>query len=334
MKTIINYVACVIITALIVFCLMVYLSEKDQKKQIVEQVTAANRQLTPPYGTEGPLVSIVWYKDMLLVPYKIFSDYRDIGNISYRLSNKGLQSNIDRKAVFNNSEDRLAFVYYSDRENSYRMAYLPFRIEGDIFYWPYGEDKKIARMLLEKERWGVPDYTDPWAHADRFSKINKKVEEKLSLKEQNEKIDQIRKPLAVKDTLTAEERSLLETCDAALRNLLEIKSYACGIEGINDLLRELNEMDLWENIVDSFAQIPKSTKENYGPVITPEAAEKIRQFSEKYNEEGLTREEQKELLQIRQEIDKKILDELQRRQEDFNRILQITVKTDKQRERL
>jgi hypothetical protein len=86
---------------------------------------------------------------------------------------------------------------------------------------------------------------------------------------------------------------------------------------------ELTENEVSEAILHSFVQLPASFLCDYGNIIKPEYVERLRQLGEKYEDEGLSRKEQIELFQIRQNINSKILDELQKRQEDFDKILQL-----------
>jgi len=318
MKTVICCAVCVVLTV----ATMIYLENSFFKKREVQRIVEADKDLSPPFGA-GPLVSVVWYKGTKQAPYKIFSYHRDIENIRYRLQYKGAMPTANNQVSDFARENRLAFVYYSDKENSYRMTYIPFRIENDVFYWPYGEDKKIARILMSKEKWDQPfDHIDP-SGIEYLSK-EKKIEEKLGIEDKNEKINRIRKPLALKDQMEPNELALFETCNSAQQNLEEIVGFSLRAELFNDFLLELNKNELSEKLVHAFVRLPAGVVEDYSGVIKPEFVERIREFSKKYNDEGLNREEQIELFQIHQKINKQILDELQRRQDDIERILRIT----------
>jgi hypothetical protein len=252
-------------------------------------------------------------------PYKLFSNYEEIESIQYRLQYKGLKSEVNNNSDFAH-RDLMAFVYYNNEENRYRMRYLPFRIEDGIFYWPYGKDKKVARILLNKEKWDSSfekHYLEPL-------KTKEKDREQFDITTKDEKINQIRKSLAVKDQLQPNERELLDTCELARQNLLAIASFFQNKEVIDRFLLELKEKEVSEAIVHSFVQLPASFISDYGNVISPEYVEQLRQFAEKYEDEGLSREEQIELFQTRQKINVQILDELQRRQKEFESILQTT----------
>jgi hypothetical protein len=236
---------------------------------------------------------------------------------------KSSESTVKNKISDFTQEDKLAFVYYTDKEDSYWMMYIPFRIEEGVFCWPYGRDKKIARILINKEKWDQSfDYIDPIS--GKYMNDKKKIEEKLGIEDKNEKINRIRKPLALKDQMEPNELALLETCNSAQQNLEEIVGFSLHAELFNDFLLELNKNELSESLVHAFVRLPAGVAEDYSGVIKPEFVERIREFSKKYADEGLNHEEQIELFQIHQEINKQILDELQRRQRDFERILQIT----------
>ena len=320
MKTVICCTVCVILTVLT----MIYLENSFFKKQEVQRIVQADKDLGTPYGAGAePLVSIVWYKGIMRAPYKIFSSHREIEDIYYRMQYKLSESAVKNKTLDFTQEDKLAFVYYSNEENSFWMMYVPFRIEEGVFYWPYGSDKKIARILISKEKWGgLSDYIDP--NYIEYLNKEKKIEEKLGIEDKNEKINRIRKPLALKDQMEPSERALLETCNSAQQNLRKIAGFSWTAEVINDFLLELNENELDEKLVHAFVRLPAGVVEDYSGVIKPEFVERIREFSKKYDDEGLNREEQIELFRIHREINKQILDELRRRQQDFERILQIT----------
>lgn len=318
MKTFIYSVVCIIVTGLT----MIYVGDRFSKKQEVQRIVEMDKELNPPPYGAGPLVSIVWYKGMLWTPYKIFTNYREIEDIQYRLQYKSLESTVKDKPTDFTHEDKLAFVYYCDKENSFWMMYVPFRIEDNVFYWPYGEDKKIARLLISKEEWNSPfDYIDPSGMT--YLSKKREIEEKLSIEEKDEKINRIRKPLALKDHRTPSEASLLETCNSAQQNLSDIVGFFLTAKAIDDMLLELNEKELSEKLVHAFAQVPRFISEDFGNAIKPESVERLRQFGKKYDDEGLNREEQIELFQLRKEINNQILDELQKRQDKFERILRI-----------
>jgi len=187
---------------------------------------------------------------------------------------------------------------------------------------PYGKDKKIARILMNKERWDQPfDRIDP--SGGNYLNKKEKVQEKLGIDDKYKEISQIEKSLADKEQKDQHERKLYNTCNLARKNLMAIVSFSVRAEVINDILSELNKNELNESLVHAFVQLPKFIAEDYSKLLQPEYIKMIRQFSEKYDEEGLTREEQVELFQAHQEINKQILDELYRIQDDFEEILQI-----------
>ena len=315
---IIRYCAvCVILTALI----MTFWGNIFSENSEVQTIVKADRDLNPPFGA-GPLVSIVWYKALNSKPYKIFSNQRDIKDIHYYLEYKGLKSTAQNKTLDISKENTLAFVYYSNKKNSYRMRYVPFQIVDGVFCWPYGKDKKTAEILMNKERWEQSfDHIDPSGR--NYLNKKKKVQEKLGVDAKYKKINQIRRSLADKEQKDQHELKLFNTCDLAKQNLMAIVSFSMQEETLNDILLELNKNELSESIVHAFVQLPKFITEDYSKFVKPEYIKIIRQFSEKYDDEGLSREEQVELFQAHQEINKQILDELQRIQDDFEEILQI-----------
>ncbi|MCX6827625.1 MAG: hypothetical protein NTV06_10245, partial [candidate division Zixibacteria bacterium] len=130
MKTVICCAVCVVLTV----ATMIYLENSFFKKREVQRIVEADKDLSPPFGA-GPLVSVVWYKGMMWTPYKIFSNYRDIEDIQYRMQYKLSESTVENKTLAFTQEDRLAFVYYTDKEESYWMMYVPFRVEEGVFYW-------------------------------------------------------------------------------------------------------------------------------------------------------------------------------------------------------
>ena len=95
-------------------------------------------------------------------------------------------------------------------------------------------------------------------------------------------------------------------------------------EMLNDTLLQLNKNELSESIVHAFVQLPKFLIDDYGTSADPRYISTIRRFKKKYDDEGLNREEQIELFQAHQQLNKQILDELQRKQDNFERILQIS----------
>lgn len=313
MKTLIYCAICIILAVL----LTAYLGNSFSKKHEVQRIVEADIDLSPPFGA-GPLVSIVWYKDLGRDPHKIFSSHKDIEDIRYRLEYKGLKSIAKSKALDSAQENILAFVYYSNKENSYRMQYVPFQIKDGVFYWPYGRDKKIAQILMNTERWSQ---TCP--KGKMYLNENKKIEEKFRIDKKYKKISQIKKSLAKKDQMDQHELKLFNTCDLAKKNLMKMVSFYMRAEMLNDTLLQLNKNELSESLVHAFVQLPKFIIEDYSNLIKPEYIRIIRQYSEKYDDKGLNHEEQIELFQTHQKLNKQILGELQRRQDNFERILQI-----------
>jgi len=317
MKTVMYFVICVLLTIL----LMAYLGNSFSKRHEVQRIVEAGKDLSRPFGA-GPLVSIVWYKGWGQAPYKIFSDRKDIKDIHYRLKYIGLKSTAKNKVSDFEQRDILAFVYYSNKQDSYRMQYIPFKIDGDTFYWSYGEDKKVAQILMAKETWSPPPgYIDPSVR--NYLDKKTEIEEELGIEYKLKKINQIKKSLSEKDQMNQHELEIFKTCDLAEKNLMGIVSLSARAEMLDDILSRLNQDELRESLVHAFVQLPEFIIKDYSKLLKPEYVRAIRQFSEKYDYEGLSREEQVELFHIHQELNGRILDELQRRQDDFERILQI-----------
>ena len=175
---------------------------------------------------------------------------------------------------------------------------------------------------MSKEKWGqLFSHTDPSGR--KYSNKEKIVQEKLEIDDKYKKINQIKKFLAEKDQMNQHELKLFNTCDLAKENLMKIASFSIRAETLNDILLRLNKNELSESLVHAFAQPPKSIIEDYSKLVKSEYIRGIRQFSEKYDDEGLSRKEQVKLFQAYQELNKQILDELQRRQDELERILQI-----------
>ena len=314
MKTLIYCAVCVILAVL----LTTYLGNSISKKHEVQRIIEAGKDLSPPFGA-GPLVSIVWYKNWGRYPHKIFSRHEDMNDISYRLEYKGQKSTAKHKALDSDQENILAFVYYSSKENSYRMQYIPFQIKDDEFYWPYGKDKKIAQILMDKERWD-----QSWPQGKMYLNKNKRIEKKFGIAEKFEEINQIRESIVKKGQMNQQDLKLFNTCDSAKQNLMEMSSFYMRAEMLNDTLLQLNKNELSESIVHAFVQLPKFLIDDYGTLADPRYISTIRRFRKKYDDEGLNREEQIELFQAHQQLNKQILDELQRKQDNFERILQIS----------
>ncbi len=306
---------------LIAVLVMTYLGNSFSKKNEVQIIGEADKYLDRPFGA-GPLVSIVWYKGSGRAPHKIFSNRREVKDIHYRLEYKGLKSTVGNKTSEFTHENLLAFVYYNNKKSSYRVRHVPFQIKDGVFYWPYGKDKKVAQILMSKEKWGqLFSHTDPSGR--KYSNKEKIVQEKLEIDDKYKKINQIKKFLAEKDQMNQHELKLFNTCDLAKENLMKIASFSIRAETLNDILLRLNKNELSESLVHAFAQPPKSIIEDYSKLVKSEYIRGIRQFSEKYDDEGLSRKEQVKLFQAYQELNKQILDELQRRQDELERILQI-----------
>jgi len=311
MKTIVCCTVCIALTVL----LMV-----DFEKEELPQIIEANKDLSPPIGA-GPLVSIVWYKGIRRLPYKVFSSYREIQDIHYRLEYRGLKETSQSETWGFGKDDTLAFIYYSNKENSYRMTYFPFRIEGDIFYWPYGEDEKVAQILMSKGIWDEPwEYIDPCGR--NYLNRKQELEQELGIYDKLKKIKQAEEILAGKGQLNQNEREFLSSCGLAKENLAKIVDFSIRAPSLNDILSELNERDVSESLIHAFAQLPKFIVEEYSDFVKSEYISAIGQYSEKYDDEGLNREEQIELFKVHQELNKQILDELKKRQDDFEKILQ------------
>ena len=102
----------------------------------------------------------------------------------------------------------------------------------------------------------------------------------------------------------------------ANQNLLEIVGFATTREVLGDVILELETRDMKESIIHAFAQVYKwmLNKKN---VIDPEYISDLEDFNQKYDDVGLNREEQLKLLEIRQEINRQVLDELFKKQDDF-----------------
>ncbi|MCK5611610.1 hypothetical protein KAR91_57600 [Candidatus Pacearchaeota archaeon] len=317
MKTVVFCIVCIILTILVMVILGNGFSKEDEVQRIVE----AGKELNPPYGA-GPLVSIVWYKGSGQLPHKIFATSRDIEDIRYRLEYKGAKSTAKNETLDFAQGDRLSFVYYGNDKDKYRVKYVPFKIEDGIFYWPYGEDKKVAQILINKENWekSFPP-TDPSMN-NIFDK-QKEMWKKPGIADKSKMISKIEETLPERKQMNQDEIKLSDICKKAKRNILDLVGYYTSEVTLNDILLELEKNDMYENLVHSFTELPKSMIEKYGKSIKPEYISRVKHFSKKFYEEGLDRKEQVELFQIRQKINKQIIDELQRRQDDFERVLKI-----------
>ena len=316
MKTVVYCAICVILTVLITAYWGNSFSEKHENQIIVE----ADKDLSPPFGA-GPLVSIVWYKGNAHNPYKLISNSKHIDDILYRLQYKGNKegSSTVQKPVSPDAKNLLAFVYYRPKEDSYRMRYIPFEIKDNIFYWEYGEDKKVAQILQESEIWNR-DLHEPSRVIDEHLAKEKKAKEKYNIEKKQETINQVKEALADRDE--TENRDILKTCKLANQNLLEIESFAIRQEVLDEITSDLDTDDLKESVIHAFAQVHKwMLDEKYA--IDSKHISTIEQFNQKYDDEGLDRDEQLKLFELHQLINKQILDELHRIQDDFEEILQI-----------
>ena len=315
MKTVVCCVACVILTMLVMAFMEDGFSEEGDARRIVE----AGKYLNHPHGA-GQLVSIVWYKGFQRIPHKVFASSREISDVQCRLEYKTSKTEMKNETLDLSQGDMLTFVYYSNKKDDFRMRYIPFKIEDGIFYWPYGEDKRLAQILMNKETWEESFvYIDP--SGENFLAEQNTIRKKLEIDDKQEIINQIEKALTEKDKKSQDEIRLLDTCKQAKRNLLELVSYSMQTEVLNSILLELNDGELRERTVHAFIELPKSMIEKYGKSIKPEYIRRIEDFNKKYDEEGLDHKEQIELFQVHQKINKQILDEVQRRQDDFERIL-------------
>ncbi len=175
---------------------MAYTGSSFFKQPNVQRIVEADKDLSRPFGA-GPLVSIVWYKGPGQTPHKIFANCRVIKDIRHRLEYKGIKSTEKNKTLDFAQDDILSFVYYSKNKDDYRMAYIPFKIEDGIFYWPYGEDKKVAQMLMNKEKWDQHFFHIGSWGVD-YLKEEKVVQEKLGMRGKLKKISQIKNSLAKK----------------------------------------------------------------------------------------------------------------------------------------
>ena len=298
---------------------MTILENGFSKEDEVQRIVEADKELHQPYGA-GALVSIVWYEGFRDTPYKVFATHREIEDIRYRLEYKGLKSTVKNEALDLSQGDMLSFVYYSNKKDDYRMRYIPFKIEDGVFCWPYGEDKRLAQILMNKEIWDQ-SLQHSKLRMQRYEDNKKEIREKLGINEKSKMISKIEEALAEKNQKSQHEIELLDTCKKAKRNLLDLVGFSTQAEALQSILLELNEGELSENLVHAFVELPKHTIKDYGKAINPEYITRLKHFSEKYDEEGLDRKEQIELFQVHQKINKQILDELQRRQDDFERTL-------------
>ncbi len=121
--------------------------------------------------------------------------------------------------------------------------------------------------------------------------------------------------------MNQQELKLFDTCDMAKQNLRELVGFSLRAEALNRFLLKLNKAQLRESLVYAFVQLPGSVIERYSEMVKPEDVMEIKHLGEKYDDEGLSRKEQIELFQLHQKLNKQILDELQRKQDDFERIL-------------
>lgn len=315
MKTFVYCAVCIVAT----YSVMAIWENCFSDENEIQRIAEAGKVLNPPYGA-GPLVSIVWYKGSGQLPHKIFATSRDIKNIHHRLEYKTSTSIAKNKAFDLSQEDMLSFVYYSSKKDDYRMRYIPFKIEDGVFYWPYGEDKRLAQILMNKEKW-----EESFLHIDpsgiKYLGNKKTIREKLGIAEKSKVISQVEKALPERAEMDEHEIELSDTCDLARGNLMALVSFSMQAEAINSILSELNEGELYESLIHAFVELPKHTIKDYGKSIKPEYIRRIEHFNKKYAEEGLDRKEQVELFQVHQNINKQILDELQSRQNDFERIL-------------
>lgn len=315
-KTIICCVICIIITVAITN----HLNSSHLDEEPIPVIAEADRHLDPPFGA-GPLVSIVWYKGTSRNPYKLISNSRQIDDIHYRLQYKGNKEGISaiQKPVSSDTKNLLAFVYNRPKEDSYRMRYIRFEIKDNIFYWKYGQDKKVAQILQESEIWNR-DLHEPSRVIDERSAKEKKAKEKYSIENKRKIINQIKKTLPDKDAISDHDKDILNTCKLAKRNILEIVGFATSQEVIDEVISELETNDLKESTIHAFAQVPKWMLDKKN-IINPKHIRAIEQLSQRYDNNGLNRDEQRKLFKIHQIINKQILAELLRKQEDFEKIL-------------
>lgn len=317
-KTIICCVICIIVAIAIIN----YLDNRPPEDESIPMFSEANRELNPPYGA-GPLVSIVWYKGKTDSPYKLICNSRQIDDIHYRLQYKGgkEESSAVQKVVGPDSKNLLAFVYYRPKEDSYRMRYIRFEIKDNIFYWKYGEDKKVAQILLESEIWDIDLHWSSKKVDDRRAKENI-AKEKYNLEKKYKIISQIKKTLPDKDMMSDQDRDILNICKSARQNLLQIESLAISQEVFDEVISELETSDLKESTMHAFARVSKWMLERKD-IIDSKYIRALEQLNQKYDDVGLDREEQLKLFEIHQKINEQILTELLKKQDDFERILKI-----------
>lgn len=315
-KTIICCVICIIITVAITN----HLNSSHLDEEPIPVIAEADRHLDPPFGA-GPLVSIVWYKGTSRNPYKLISNSRQIDDIHYRLQYKGNKEGISaiQKPVSSDTKNLLAFVYNRPKEDSYRMRYIRFEIKDNIFYWKYGEDKKVAQILLESEIWNEDLHWSSKRMDNRFVK-EEIVKGKYDIARKREAINKIAESLTGKAEINDKEREILNTCQLAKRNILEIVGFATSQEVIDEVISELETNDLKESTIHAFAQVHKWMLDKKN-IINPKHIRAIEQLSQRYDNNGLNRDEQRKLFEIHQIINKQILAELLRKQEDFEKIL-------------
>ena len=316
-KTIICCVICIISTVVITN----HLNSSRSDEQPIPVVSEANRVLDPPGAS--PLVSIVWYKGNKYNPYKLISNSKQIDNIHYRLQYKGnKEGNLTiHNPISSDAKNLLAFVYYRPKEDSYRMRYIPFEIKDNIFHWKYGEDKKVAQILLESEIWNKDLYWSAKKIDDRLAK-EKKAREKYNIENRRKIISQIKKTVPDKNAMSDRDKDILNTCKLASQILFEIESFAVSQEVLDEIVLNFGTIDLPESSVHAYAQIHKWMLDKKN-IIDSKHISAIEQLEQKYNDTGLNRDEQRTLFEIHQMINKQVLDDLLKQQNDFERILEI-----------
>lgn len=315
MKTVVYCAVCIIATYSVMAIWENCFSDEDEVQRIVE----AGKGLNHPHRA-GQLVSIVWYKGFRRIPHKVFATQREMEDIQTRLEYKTSKSEMNNETLDFSQEDMLSFVYYSNKKDDFQMRYIPFKIEDGIFYWPYGEDKRLAQILINKEIWDQ-SFFQISQRAQKYEDDKKEIRKKLGIDDKYKMIGQITMTLIEKGQKSQREIELLDTCKKAKRNLLDLVGYYTSEVTLKDILLELNKGELSESLVHAFVELPKPIIEKYSKSIKPEYIMRVEHFNIKYAEEGLDRKEQIELFQVRQKINKQILDELQRRQDDFERLL-------------